>query len=280
MVLKTLKTIIFPGILLMVFSLANAQNQQQSKTIIKPEGSDIKQQDVKVEEKLDQQVADVTLINQQGEKKKLKNLIDKPTILNLVYYECPGICSPLMNGISDFVEQLQMEIGKDYQVLTVSFDPTEGTELASRKHTNYMKMIDRDIDETGWTFYTADSADIDKLTNSVGFKYMKTSDELYAHSSTLVVMSPKGKITRYLNGTYFLPFEVKMSLVEASKGKTGSTINKVLQYCYNYDPKGQKYVLNITKITGTFMIFVAVIVFLVLVVRSRKKNQTPKPNEE
>lgn len=282
MILKAIKTLFFLGILLTVFTSTSAQNnQQQSKTIIKPEDSDISKQEVKVEEKLNQQVAgDVTLINQQGEKEKLKNLIDKPTILNLVYYECPGICSPLMNGIADFVEQLQMEIGKDYQVLTVSFDPTEGTELASRKHTNHMKMIDRDIDETGWTFYTADSVAIERLTNSVGFKYMKTSDELYAHSSTLVVLSPKGKITRYLNGTYFLPFEVKMSLVEASKGKTGSTINKVLQYCYNYDPKGQKYVLNITKITGTFMIFIAVIVFLVLVLKARKKNQSSKENEE
>jgi len=282
MISNKIKQILVIGLMMVVFPTAFGQNsQQQSKTIIKPEGSDITQQDVGVEEKLNQQVAgNVTLVNQQGKKVKLKSLIDKPTILNLVYYECPGICSPLMNGIADFVEQLQMDIGKDYQVLTVSFDHTEGTELASRKHTNYMKMIDREIDETGWTFYTADSTDIKNLTNSVGFKYMKTSDELYAHSSTLVVMSPKGKITRYLNGTYFLPFEVKMSLVEASKGKTGSTINRVLQYCYNYDPKGQKYVLNITKITGTFMIFIAVIVFLVLVVRTRKKNQTPKPNEE
>ena len=281
MISNKIKQILILGLMLVVFSTAFGQNsQQQSKTIIKPEGSDVAQQDVGVEEKLEQHVADVTLTNQNGEEVKINELIDKPTIINLVYYDCPGICSPLMNGIADFVGQLSMEIGKDYQVLTISFDHTEGTELASRKHTNYMKQIDKEIDETGWTFYTADSTDIRKLTKSVGFKFMKTSDDLFAHSSTLVVTSPKGKITRYLNGTYFLPFEVKMSLVEASEGKTGSTINRVLQYCYNYDPTGQKYVLNITKITGTFMIFIAVIVFLVLVLRTRKKNQSPKPNEE
>ena len=281
MISNKIKQTLILGLMLVVLSTTFGQNsQQQSKTIIKPEGSDVAQQDVGVEEKLEQRVADVTLTNQNGEEVKINELIDKPTIINLVYYDCPGICSPLMNGIADFVGQLSMEIGKDYQVLTISFDHTESTELASRKHTNYMKQIDKEIDETGWTFYTADSTDIQKLTESVGFKFMKTSDDLFAHSSTLVVTSPKGKITRYLNGTYFLPFEVKMSLVEASEGKTGSTINRVLQYCYNYDPTGQKYVLNITKITGTFMIFIAVIVFLVLVLRTRKKNQSPKPNEE
>jgi len=281
MISNKIKQTLILGLMLVVLSTTFGQNsQQQSKTIIKPEGSDVAQQDVGVEEKLEQRVADVTLTNQNGEEVKINELIDKPTIINLVYYDCPGICSPLMNGIADFVGQLSMDIGKDYQVLTISFDHTESTELASRKHTNYMKQIDKEIDETGWTFYTADSTDIQKLTESVGFKFMKTSDDLFAHSSTLVVTSPKGKITRYLNGTYFLPFEVKMSLVEASEGKTGSTINRVLQYCYNYDPTGQKYVLNITKITGTFMIFIAVIVFLVLVLRTRKKNQSPKPNEE
>lgn len=282
MILKKIKQIIFLGFAMAAFTSVYSQNdQQQSQTIIKPEGSNVTNRDVGVEEHLNEQLAgDVTLINQQGEAVKLKDLIDKPTIINMVYYECPGICSPLMNGISDFVGQLNLEIGKDYQVLTVSFDHTEGTELASRKHTNYMKQIDKEIDETGWTFYTADSADIRELTESIGFKFMKTSDDLFAHSSTLVVTSPKGKITRYLNGTYFLPFEVKMSVVEASKGKVGSTINRVLQYCYNYDPTGQKYVLNITKITGTFMMFVAVIVFLVLVLKSRKKKQPSKQSEE
>ncbi len=282
MILKKIKQIIFLSFFLAAFTSVYSQDdQQQSQTIIKPESSDITNRDVGVEEHLNEQVAgDVTLINQHGEAVKLKDLIDKPTIINMVYYECPGICSPLMNGIADFVGQLNLEIGKDYQVLTVSFDHTEGTELASRKHTNYMKQIDKPIDETGWTFYTADSSAIRELTESIGFKFMKTSDDLFAHSSTLVVASPKGKITRYLNGTYFLPFEVKMSVVEASKGKVGSTINRVLQYCYNYDPTGQKYVLNITKITGTFMMFVAVIVFLVLVLKSRKKKQPSKQSEE
>lgn len=282
MFVKTIKQLTVLIFTLATFSVATGQgDQQQSSTIIKPEDSDVSVQDVGVEEKLKQQVAgDVTLINQSGEKVKLKELIDKPTILNLVYYECPGICSPLMNGIADFVGQLDMKIGKDYQVLTVSFDHTEGTELASRKHTNYMKQIDKEIDETGWTFYTADSMDIQNLTKSVGFKFMRSSKDVYAHSATLVVLSPEGKITRYLNGTYFLPFEVKMSIVEAAEGKVGSTVNRVLQYCYNYDPKGQKYVLNITKITGTFMIFVAVIIFLVLVLRTRKKNQSSKSSEE
>ena len=180
-----------------------------------------------------------------------------------------------MNGIAEFVDKLDMNIGEDYQILTISFDHREGTDLAKRKHVNYMKMIDKDIPENGWTFYTADSLNIAKITGATGFKFVRTGED-FAHSATLTVVSPDQKITRYLHGTYFLPFEIKLSIVEASEGKVGSTVNRVLQYCYSYDPTGQKYVLNITKITGTFIMFVAVIIFLVLVIKPKKNKATSK----
>ncbi len=264
-------------LLLLLFLISGAAFSQQEGAledqVIMPEDSQIPDADVGVDEHLGDKIPEnTTLVNQYGEEVSMNELVDKPTILNFVYYRCPGICSPLMNGIADFVDQLDMNIGEDYQIVTISFDHTEGTKLAARKHENYMKMIDKDIPEDGWTFYSADSLTIDKITSATGFKFIPTSGNDFAHSASLIVLSPEGKITRYLNGTYFLPFEIKLSIVEAAEGKVGSTVNRVLQYCYSYDPTGQKYVLNITKIAGTFIMFVAVIVFLVLVIKPKKKN--------
>lgn len=269
----------FLAIVLTAIISLTAFSQQQGlleDQVIQPEGSQIPDGKVGVTEHLNDYIPkDVTLVNQYGDTVNIMELVDKPTILNFVYYRCPGICSPLMNGIAEFVDKLDMKIGEDYRILTISFDHREGTELAQRKHVNYMKMIEKDIPEDGWTFYTADSADIYKLTNATGFKFMRTGED-FAHSATLIMLSPKGKITRYLHGTYFLPFEVKMSIVEASQGKVGSTINRVLQYCYSYDPTGQKYVLNITKITGSFIMIVAVIIFLVLIIKPKKSKENSK----
>jgi protein SCO1/2 len=265
-------------VLTTVFSLT-AFSQQQGQLedqVIQPEDSQIPDGDVGVTEHLNEFIPkDVTLVNQYGDTVNIMELIDKPTMLNFVYYRCPGICSPLMNGIAEFVDKLDMNIGEDYQILTISFDHREGTELAKRKHVNYMKMIEKDIPEDGWTFYTADSVDIHKITDATGFKFLRTGND-FAHSATLIMLSPEGKITRYLHGTYFLPFEVKMSVVEAAEGKVGSTINRVLQYCYSYDPTGQKYVLNITKITGTFIMIVAVIIFLVLIIKPKNSKENSK----
>lgn len=273
------KILIAAGIIaFFAFSVSAQQQGQLEDQVIQPEDSQIPDGQVGVTEHLNETIpSDITLVNQYGEEVNIMELVDKPTILNFVYYRCPGICSPLMNGIAEFVDKLDMQIGEDYQILTISFDHREGTELAKRKHVNYMKMIEKNIPADGWTFYTADSVDIHKITDATGFKFMRTGED-FAHSATLIMLSPEGKITRYLHGTYFLPFEVKMSIVEASEGKVGATINRVLQYCYSYDPTGQKYVLNITKITGTFIMIVAVIIFLVLIIKPKKHKKNSKKN--
>ena len=178
-----------------------------------------------------------------------------------------------MDAISEVIDRNDLELGKDYQVLTISFDPSEDTQLARQKKKNYLaSMKKKEKAITGWQFFTSDSADIKRLTDATGFKYKKTGND-YVHSASLIFLSPSGKITRYLNGTYFLPFEFKMALVEASKGQSGPTINKILQYCYSYDPAGQQYVLNITKVAGSIIMLLALILFLVLAIRPvfRKK---------
>lgn len=239
------------------------------------QAQDLAQQslEIGVEEKLNDTIPlDAFFFNIEGDTVYLRDIYDKPTILNFVYYRCPGICSPLMDGLAEVIDKSDLVIGEDYQAITISFDPRESSMLAERKKNNYLNLMEKkEQAEKGWTFYTGDSANIAKLTDAVGFRYKAVGND-FIHSATLVITSPNGKITRYMNGIYFLPFELKMSIIDASEGKSGPTINKVLQYCYAYDPEGQEYVLNITKITGTLMIFIALIVFLVLVFKKRKKT--------
>ncbi len=236
------------------------------------------EQEVGIVEKLDQYIPqDVILTSEEGQKVLIDSLIDKPTVFSFVYFRCPGICTPLMDGISEVIEKSAMKIGKDYQVFTISFDASEGPSVSSRKKSNYLSHMESKGASEGWQFFTGDSANISKLTRATGFKYKRAGNE-FLHAAALIIVSPEGKITRYLNGTYFLPFELKMSIIEASEGKSGPTINRVLQYCYSYDPAGQKYVLNITKVTGALIIFIALLFFMILGIKSRfsKKSALSK----
>ena len=234
----------------------------------------VRQLEIGIEEHLDEYVPeDIYIINQDGDTVTMGSIINKPTIVSLVYYRCPGICSPLMNGIAEVIQKSDMKIGEDYQVFTISFDTRETTVLAKRKRINYLSQIDKPEAGNGWFFFTGDSTNIARLTDVTGFRYKQSGND-FTHAASLIVLSPKGKITRYLNGIQFLPFEFKMAIVEASKGQSGPTINKILQFCYSYDPKGQQYVLNITRVSGIIIIFIALSIFLILALRPLLKRKT------
>lgn len=259
-----MKQIFISLIILLTFLAAGAQNNY-----LVPSESDI---EIGIIEKLDQYIPmDALLVDENGDSVIIGDLIDKPTILNFVYFRCPGICSPLMDGLSKVIDASGLELGKDYQALTISFDHREGTILAITKKKNYLNLMEKkEQAQKGWRFFTSDSASITALTEATGFRFKPTGND-FIHAATLVIVDPSGKITRYLNGIYFLPFELKMSIINAAEGKSAPTINKVLQYCYSYDPEGQQYVLNITKVAGTLIIFFGLILFLVLMfVRKRK----------
>ena len=215
------------------------------------------------------------MYDEEGKETTLGELIDKPTIISLVYYRCPGICSPLMEGIAEAVDRTDLILGEQYQVLTISFDARETTDLAVNKKRNHILLMRTKEAEEHWKFFTSDSANIARLTDATGFRYRRTGND-FIHSATLIVVSPERKISRYLNGTYFLPFEVKMAVLEASEGRVGPTINKVLQFCYSYDPAGQTYVLNITKIVGSIIIFFSLVLLLSLSIKplTRKIRNT------
>ncbi|UCG27395.1 MAG: SCO family protein [Bacteroidales bacterium] len=231
--------------------------------------------EVGIVEHLDELIdLDVELINESDQKVILRDLIDKPTVIALVYFRCPGICSPLMEGIADVIDNTDLSLVRDYQVFTISFDPSEHIDLGRRKKTNYLNLMQKqDAAVAGWKFFISDSLNIARLTGSVGFKYKRTGLD-FLHPATLIILSPEGKITRYMNGTYFLPFEFKMSIIDASEGKSGPTINRILQFCYSYDPAAQQYVLNITRVTGTLILFIALVFFFILAIKPlfRKKK--------
>ncbi len=197
------------------------------------------------------------------------SLLDKPTVLVLVYFTCPGICSPLLDGVAEVIERTDMELGTHYQVLTVSFNSSETPSLAKNKRVNYLKQIQKPVNEDYWKWFTGDSANIAKLTNAVGFKFKREGDD-FIHAGTLIMLSPDGKITRYLYGTKFNQFDLKMAILEAAEGKSSPTISKVLQYCFSYDAEGKKYVFNVTRIAASVVILLALSFFLVLVFKKKK----------
>jgi protein SCO1/2 len=212
---------------------------------------------------------DLTFYNEKNEPVKIRDLINKPTVLAFVYFDCPGLCSPLLDGLSDVIEKTDMELGKDYQVITISFNYNDTPEKAVLKKQNFLRKHSTDH-AASWIYLTGDSINIYTMVNKVGFKFKKVGVD-YIHAACITVVSPVGKITRYLYGTHFLPFDLKMAIIEAQKGLSRPTINKVLEFCFNYDPQGQKYVLQVTKISGFIIIFLAISLLSMLFFWPKKK---------
>ncbi len=218
---------------------------------------------------------DLKFTNEYGEELKLKDIIKKPTILTLVFYECKGICTPLLTELAENVNKLDLKLGEDYQILTVSFDPAETPSLASGKKKNYIKLLNNKPDEKAWQFLVGDSLNIYSLTNSVGFYFFKEEDQ-FVHPGALIFISPEGKITRYLLGIDYLPFNIKMALIEAGEGRVGPTIAKLIKFCYTYDPEGRTFALNITRIIGVVTLLAVGIFILFLIVKPKKKSEVEK----
>ena len=228
--------------------------------------------EIGIVERLDEYLPeDIYIINTEGQRERLYDLLDKPTAIAIVYYRCPGICSPFMTSISDVVQNSRMEIGEEYQILSISFDPTEGTNLSKANQNSYHMLISKDFDPDGWRFFTTDSLNSRKLTDAVGFKYKRQGLD-FLHTSALIFVSDEGKITRYLHGTYFLPMDLKLAVVETAEGKSGPSMSRLLSFCYSYDPAGQAYVFNVTRVAGIVILFFAVAIFLVLVLKPKRKT--------
>ncbi len=223
-----------------------------------------------VEEQLGTKVPlDLEFRDEQGYLVSLKDIIRKPVILTLVYYKCPGICSPLLTEMTKIVDKMDLVPGVDYQIVTISFDHREMPDLAIDKKENYLAAMEKHVDPQAWRFLTGDSVTIRRLTDAVGF-YFYEEGNTFVHSGTLIMLSPQGKVTRYLPGIKYLPFDVKMAVMEAGEGRVGPTIAKILSMCYSYDPEGRTYTTDIVRITSFGVM--AIVVGVVAVFSFRKKK--------
>ena len=230
-------------------------------------------QEVGVDEKLGQTAAlDLALNDEAGRPVTLRTLVDKPTIISLNYFRCAGICTPQLNGMVDVFNRTQAEPGKDFQVVTVSFDARDTAEIAAQKRQNYLGEIKRPFPQAAWRFLTGDAATTKALADSVGFKF-KPQGEEFIHPATLIFLSPKGEITRYMYGVDYLPADLQMAAQEAARSEARPTVSKWLNICFNYDPVGRKYVFSTTRTAALVIIFGAVVFVMVLVLKGRRPKR-------
>jgi protein SCO1/2 len=227
--------------------------------------------EVGIIEKLGQTIPmDLKFLNEKNDTIPIGSLITKPTILSFVYFDCPGLCSPLLDGIADVVSKTESVLGKDYDIITISFNTKDTPEKAREKKLNFVQKI-KEEQRGSWTYLTGELANIQKITESVGFRYKPTGVD-FAHPSTIIILSPQGKITRYLYGITFLPFELKMALVEAQKGLAQPSSNKFIEYCFAYDPQSKTYTLQFTRLLGSFVVIMGLFFVLYLFVTSKRKS--------
>ncbi len=229
--------------------------------------------EVGIDEKPGAQVPlDLVLNDEEGRPVKLGDLLGKPTILTLNYFRCAGICTPLLNGMADVINQVHANPGQDFQVITVSFDPRDDSEIAFQKRSNYLKEIQRPIPPNAWHFLTGEAAATKALCDAVGFKFKAQGGD-YIHAGAIVILSPQGKVTRYMYGVTFLPADLQMAILEASRGEARPTINKWLQFCYSADPSGRGYVFNTTKIVASVTLLLAAVFAAVLIFRKPRARE-------
>ena len=173
----------------------------------------------------------------------------RPVLLTLVYYECPNLCNFMLNGLVTSLKKLDWTVGEKFEIVSVSINPRETPELARRKKEAYLRAYGRSTSVSGWHFLTGTEDQIHKLAEDVGFGYQYVPEEKqYAHSAVIPVLTPEGRISRYLYGIEFLVRDLRMALLEASHGKIGTVVDRLVLFCYRYDPKTRKYSVYLTHL--------------------------------
>ena len=227
-------------------------------------------EEVGIDQKLDAQLPlDLIFNDESGRQVRLGDYFGKrPVVLSLVYYNCPMLCNQVLNGLTGSMDTLSFDIGKDFEVVTVSFDPRETPDLARQKKDTYLRWYKRPGASDGWHFLTADKHSIEKLTEAVGFRYRyDPATDQFAHASGIMLATSQGKLARYFYGIDYAPRDLKLGLIEASENKIGSPVDRLLLYCYHYDPAAGKYgpvVMNIIRVGGaaTVIGFVAMLLWM------------------
>lgn len=226
-----------------------------------------------LDEKLGQRIPlDLEFTNEDFRPVVLGDLIKVPTIIVPVYYHCPNVCSFLLGGLALALPKVALTPGEDFLVISISFDENETSTLAQKTKENYLTAMDNQFPANAWLFLTGDRPNIHKFTDSIGYQFQKQGED-FIHPVAVVVVAPDGKIVRYLYGTSFLPMDLTLALLEASQGKVGASIKKVLNFCFSYDPETKRYVFNILRVSATVILLTAGSFLAFLLVTGRKKKE-------
>ena len=226
--------------------------------------------EVGVDQRLNDSIPlDLTFHDEHGKLVQLGQYFgSKPVILALVYYNCPMLCTQVLNGLDRSLQLIPMTIGKDFNVVTVSIDPTDRPALAEAKQAVYVGMYGRPGAADGWHFLTGDEPQIKQLARSVGFRYAYDPDsKQFAHASVIMVLTPDGKLSRYFYGISYPERDLRLGLDEATQGKIGSPVDQVLLFCYHYDPHTGKYGLVVSRVlqlAGLLTVLIGGVCLLVL----------------
>jgi protein SCO1/2 len=256
---------------ILLFVCAGAASAQNQAASVKPPVL----VGVGIDQKLDATVSlDRAFRDEHGQTVALRNFFrGKPVILTLVYYQCPMLCTEVLNGLLNSLKEVPLEIGKDFEVVTVSIDPRDSSVIAEAKHTMYAGLYARPGALHGWHFLTGAEPQIKRLADEVGFRYAYDPvSGQFAHASMIMVLTPEGRVSRYFFGIRYAPRDVRLGLVEASAGRIGTVLDQVLLLCYHYDPLAGRYGLLISRIVKAAGIFtvLAIGVFLWLMFRGEK----------
>jgi protein SCO1/2 len=203
-------------------------------------------------------------------------------VLSVVYYECPMLCTLTLNGLVSALATLSFDVGREFEVVTVSFDPREGPELARAKKAAYLRRYERPGAAEGWHFLTGDEEALRAVTSSIGFRYAwDERTKQFAHPAGLVVLTPEGRISRYLYGVEYAPKDLRLALVESAAGRIGGAVDQVLLFCYEYDPETGRYgavIMRLVRLGGVLTLAgLAGLIFVLRRSERRRDAQPPRP---
>jgi protein SCO1 len=240
---------------------------------------------VSITQKLDAQLPlDTMFRDETGRVVRLSEYFrsGRPVLLDFMYYRCPMLCSTVLEGTTTALTELKLDVGKDFDVITISIDPRDMPETAAQKKEKYVRRYGRPSAYTGWHFLTGGESSIRRITDTVGFEYAyDPQHDQFAHGTALIVLTPQGKVSRYFYGFEYNPRDVRLGLVEASSGKIGTPTDQLLLLCYHYDPATGKYsrtAMNIIR-TGGIATVIGLAGFIFVMVRSEHRRSGIPPNE-
>ena len=215
---------------------------------------------------------DLVFRDEQGNPVKLGDLVNKPTVIAPVYYRCPNVCHFLQGDLARVLPGIKLKAGEDYQVISFSFDETEQPELALRSRNTYYAAMKNQYPGQAWRFLTGDLETIRQLTDAAGYHFQRVKHD-FLHPVVFFVVSPQGQIVRYLHGTHVVPKDLTLALYEAKSGHVGTTIRKMVQYCFSFDPEQKTYVFNILRVSATAILATLAIFAAYLVLSGRKSKK-------